>query len=267
MSKIDDVFQRLKKEESAALMPFLPAGDPNLEMTREFILEMEKNGADIIELGVPFSDPLADGPTIQRSSQRALSGGVTLTKILAFLKELRKETSVPIVLMGYYNPIFHYGVERFAQDAREAGADGVIVPDLPPEEAGDLIQAARKVGLDTIFLLAPTSTRERIERVVEVSRGFVYYVSLTGVTGERGELALDIGPSLTKIRDVTPMPICVGFGISTADHVQSVSRLAEGVIVGSAVVSLIEKEQNKPDCPVRVGAFIRELRQATKSPL
>jgi tryptophan synthase alpha chain len=180
---MDEVFEKLKKEDRVALMPFITAGDPTLDMTRRCLLEMEKNGADIIELGIPFSDPLADGPTLQRSSQRALSGGISLSRILSFLKELRSETDIPIVLMGYFNPIFKYGVKRFAKDAREAGADGVIVPDLPPEEAEELIRASREVDLDTIFLLAPTSTQERIAQAAEVSRGFIYYVSLTGVTG------------------------------------------------------------------------------------
>ncbi len=245
-------------------MPFLTAGDPTLEMTGKFIVEMEKNGADIIELGIPFSDPLADGPTLQRSSQRALEGGVTLSRILSFLKELRKETSIPIVLMGYYNPIFRYGVERFSKDAKDAGAAGVIVPDLPPEEAEDLIRAARGVDLDTIFLLAPTSTRGRIERVSEVSRGFLYYVSLTGVTGARDSISSDIGAAIAKIREVTSMPVCVGFGISKPEHVRRVSKFADGVIVGSALMELVEKRIEEPECVTRVGTFIREFREAAE---
>jgi tryptophan synthase alpha chain len=262
LSKIDEVFQRLKKEKGIALMPFLTAGDPTLEMTGKFLVEMGKNGADIIELGIPFSDPLADGPTLQRSSQRALEGGITLSRILSFLKELKNETSVPIVLMGYYNPIFRYGVERFAKDAKDAGAAGVIVPDLPPEEAQDLIRSARGADLDTIFLLAPTSTRERIERVSEVSRGFVYYVSLTGVTGTRDSISSDIGASIAEIREVTSMPVCVGFGISKPEHVRKVSRFADGVIVGSALMGLIEKGLQDPECVAHVGAFVRELGEA-----
>jgi len=261
VSRIDEVFEKLKKEDRVALMPYITAGDPTLDMTRRCILEMEKNGADIIELGIPFSDPLADGPTLQRSSQRALSGEISLSRILSFLKELRSETGIPIVLMGYFNPIFKYGVKRFAKDAREAGADGVIVPDLPPEEAEELIRASREVDLDTIFLLAPTSTQERIAQAAEVSRGFIYYVSLTGVTGARDQLASDIGASLEKIRKVTTMPICVGFGISTPEHVGTISRFADGVIVGSAVVSVIEKRLKDPACPAHLGDFIGKLRK------
>jgi len=262
LSRIDKVFERLRGEQGIALMPFLTAGDPTLEMTGQCIREMEKNGADIVELGIPFSDPLADGPVIQRASQRALAGGVSLVRILRFVKELRSEVAIPIVLMGYYNPIFRYGVERFSKDARDAGVDGVIVPDLPPEEAEDLIRAARDVDLDTIFLLAPTSTPERIQRIASASRGFIYYVSLTGVTGARNKLSTDIGPSIQRIREVSAKPICVGFGISTPDHVRGVSQFADGVIVGSAVVSLMEQAMEEPGCPARVGTFIRKLREA-----
>jgi tryptophan synthase alpha chain len=240
-------------------MPFLVAGDPSLEMTGKFIMEMERNGADIIELGVPFSDPLADGPTIQRASQRALEGGVSLVRILAFLRNLRQESAVPIVLMGYYNPIYHYGVERFVNDARTSGADGLIVPDLPPEEAKELIRAARGADLDTIFLLAPTSTPERIERIAEVSRGFIYYVSLAGVTGARKELASGIEESLSHIRRQTSMPVCVGFGISTPEHVRHVGAFSDGAIVGSALVGLIEASMGNPECTAMVGRFIRHL--------
>jgi len=264
LSRIDEVFKRLKKENGVALMPFMTAGDPDLHMTGSVIRELEKNGADIIELGIPFSDPLADGPTIQRSSQRALAGGVSLAKILIFLKELRRDVSIPIVLMGYYNPFFRYGLERFAGDAKEAGADGLIVPDLPPEEAEDLIREARRVDLDTVFLLAPTSTEERIKRIAAVSRGFVYYVSLTGVTGQRDRLSDDIGLSIDRIRKVTSQPVCVGFGISKPEHAGRVSRFADGVIVGSALVGFIEEHLNDPACPFRAGDFLLEFRKATK---
>jgi tryptophan synthase alpha chain len=263
VSRIDAVFQALKKTDRVALMPFLTAGDPSLDLTARYILEMEKNGADIIELGIPFSDPLADGPTIQRSAQRALAAGVSLAGILDFLKELRKESRIPIVLMGYFNPIFHYGVERFVEDAEAAGADGVIVPDLPPEEAGELMDAAKDKGLDMIFLLAPTSTPERIKIIAELSQGFIYYVSLTGVTGARSQLSTGIAESISKIRQVTSKPICVGFGISSPDHVRDVRHFVDGVIVGSAVVGRIEKVSGRVDGPEQVGGFIRELREAT----
>ncbi|MDX1763828.1 MAG: tryptophan synthase subunit alpha [bacterium] len=263
MSRIGQTFENLRGEGRLALMPFLVAGDPSLKMTGEFILELEKSGADIIELGVPFSDPLADGPTIQRASQRALAGGVTLTAILEFLKSLRRKTEVPIVLMGYYNPIYHYGVDRFAQDAKASGADGIIVPDLPPEEADALIGASRKVGLDTIFLVAPTSTADRIEKIGAVSRGFIYYVSLAGVTGARKELSSGIAQSVENIRKQSAMPVCVGFGISTPEHVRQVSRYADGAIVGSALVGLIEKCHGDPRWSETVSRFISDLRAAT----
>jgi len=263
VSRLDDVFEKVREEKRVALMPFLTAGDPTPEQTERYILEMEKNGADIVELGIPFSDPLADGPTIQRASQRALAGGVTPAGILDFLKGLRRKTSLPVVLMGYYNPIFHYGVSSFVEAAKEAGAEGLIVPDLPPEEAGGLITAARKADLDTIFLLAPTSTPERIQKIAEVSRGFIYYVSLTGVTGARTKLASGIEDSIARIREATTMPVCIGFGISSPEHVEQVRACADGVIVGSAVVGLIEQVGVMPEGPAKVGRFIGKLKAAT----
>lgn len=264
MSRLDDVFDKVREENRVALMPFLTAGDPTLEYTGRTILEMEKNGADIVELGIPFSDPLADGPTIQRSSQRALAGGVTPAGILDFLKDLRQKTALPVVLMGYYNPIFHYGVSSFVETAKGAGADGLIVPDLPPEEAGELIAAARKVDLDTVFLLAPTSTPERIKMIAEVSRGFIYYVSLTGVTGARTKLASGIERSIARIREVTPMPVCIGFGISSPEHVERIRACADGVIVGSAVVGRIEQVSGEASGPLEVGRFIGRLKAVTE---
>ncbi len=263
MSRLDEVFSKVKGENRVALMPFLTAGDPTLAHTERYILEMEKNGADIVELGIPFSDPLADGPTIQRASQRALTGGVTLAGILDFLKGLRQKTSLPVVLMGYYNPIFHYGVSSFVKTAKSAGADGLIVPDLPPEEAGELIEAARKADLDTVFLLAPTSTPERIRKIAEVSRGFIYYVSLTGVTGARTSLSTGIEDAIARIREATTMPVCIGFGISSPEHVERVRASADGVIVGSAVVGLIEQVSGESEGPVEVGKFVGKLKAAT----
>ncbi len=243
-------------------MPFVTAGDPSYDVTGRCLVAMVENGADLIELGIPFSDPLADGPTIQRASQRALAGGVTVQGILGFLREVRRDLTVPVVLMGYYNPIHRYGVSRFVENARAAGADGLIVPDLPPEEAGALIAAARSAELDTIFLLAPTSTPARIRRVSEVSRGFIYYVSLAGVTGARGELPGGVETAVQGVREITKQPVCVGFGISSPEQVRAISRFADGVIVGSALVGLMEEKGGDPDCPLRVGTFIRNLRSA-----
>ena len=195
-NRIEEAFKRLKEKNQKALIPFITAGDPDLDKTGELVMAMEKAGADIIELGVPFSDPIADGPIIQRASYRALKGGVSLRKILGLVKDLRRETSVPIVLMTYYNPVFKYGLSEFVKDAVGAAVDGIIVPDLPPEEGRGIIEEGMKAGLDTIFLIAPTSTRERIKMISALSRGFIYYVSLTGVTGARESLPTEVEESV-----------------------------------------------------------------------
>jgi tryptophan synthase alpha chain len=216
------------------------AGDPNLKRTRELIGILEDCGADIIELGVPFSDPLADGPTIQKAAQRALDEGVTLSKVIGFVADLRTATQIPIILMTYYNPIFKYGEERFVLDASASGVDGIIVPDLPPEEADNLIKNSRKSGLDTIFLLAPTSTEDRIQKVARTSTGFIYYVPITGITGSKLSPDLSVESHIARIRRVTDKPVAVGFGISTPEEAAGISRFADGVIVGSAIVKRVQ---------------------------
>jgi tryptophan synthase alpha chain len=260
MSRIEKIFHRLKKDNQKALIPFITAGDPNLDTTKKLVMEMEKAGADIIELGVPFSDPIADGPTIQRASYRALKGGVSLRKILGLVKSLRRETAVPLVLMTYYNPVFKYGLSGFIRDAVEAGVDGIIVPDLPPEEGRDIIEEAQKIGLDAIFLIAPTSTRERIKMISALSRGFIYYVSLTGVTGARESLPVEIEESIKRMRKITDKPIAVGFGISSAEQAKRIASFADGVIIGSAIVGLIERNIGKPDIVKIVSDFVREIK-------
>ncbi len=258
MSRIEKTFKRLKKENKKALIPYIMAGDPSLEMTRDIVLLFEDCGADVVELGVPFTDPLADGPTIQRASERALKEGVTLRKVITFVKDLRQSTEIPIVLMTYYNPVFKYGDEGFVRDAKGAGVDGVIVPDLPPDEAENLIKLSRKVDLDTIFLLAPTSTDDRIKKVVKASKGFIYYVSITGITGAQILLDGSIERLISEIRIYTDKPIAVGFGVSTPEEASAVARVADGVIVGSAIVKRLNES------PDGLKDYLISLREAIR---
>jgi tryptophan synthase alpha chain len=265
MSRIKQQFEKVKQENRAALIAYMTAGDPDLGTTKKLVLALANSGADIIELGIPFSDPLADGPTIQKASQRALVKGTRLIDIIAIVKELRKQTEIPLVFMTYYNPVLQYGIKKFAQGAVKAGLDGVIVPDLPPEEAGELSHEARKTGLDTIFLLAPTSTPDRIKLVAESCKGFVYYVSLTGVTGARTNIATDVAASIKKIKRATDKPVAIGFGISNPAQVQQVVDWgADGVIVGSAIVNLIEQNIGKKDLVKTVAKFVGELATGVK---
>ncbi|MFA4828343.1 MAG: tryptophan synthase subunit alpha [Thermodesulfovibrionales bacterium] len=258
MNRIERTFKELKSLNKKAFIPYIMAGDPSVERTKELVLVLEECGADIIELGVPFTDPLADGPTIQRAAERALKEGVTLKAVLALVKDLRTKTQVPLVLMTYYNPVFKYGEERFVKDARDAGVDGVIIPDLPPDEAGELIKTAKKAGLATIFLLAPTSTEDRIKKVATASRGFIYYVSMTGITGAQILLDGSIGKSINNIRRITDKPVAVGFGISTPEEARTVSGISDGVIVGSAIVRKIQ------EAPEGLKDFILKLREAVR---
>ncbi len=225
-------------------MPYLCAGDPNPELTRELLLTLEEAGADLIELGVPFSDPIADGPTIQRASERALAHHISLQQILEIVADLRTQTEIPIALMSYYNPIFRMGEETFCKAAHEAGVDGLIVPDLPPEQAQPLLETAPDYNLATIFLVAPTSPPERIQLIASVSTGFIYCVSVTGVTGARAMLSDEITPMLAELRKHTDKPISVGFGVSTSEQAKHVAAIADGVIVGSAIINVIEANMN-----------------------
>ena len=262
MSRIGQTFDKLRIQKKKALIPYIMAGDPDLSTTQALVLELEKNRADIIELGVPFSDPLADGPVIQRASERSLRNKTSLRGVMDLVRTLRRQTQIPLVLMSYYNPIYKYGEERFAQDAAVCGVDGVIIPDLPPEEAGQLLPVSYRVGLDTIFLLAPTSTPDRIRRVSESSRGFIYYVSLTGITGAAMGSLGEIKNKIQEIRRDSAKPVAVGFGISTPDHVSQVAQWADGVIVGSALVKLVESHLQDPHLVKTVGGFVKNLRQA-----
>jgi tryptophan synthase alpha chain len=266
MSRISQTFEYLQKTHERALIPYVTAGDPDLEMTKRLVREMVRRGADIIEIGVPFSDPLADGPIIQRASQRALQGGTTLRKILQTVSELRHEVDVPLVLMTYYNPVFRYGEEAFVADALDAGVDGLIVPDLPPEEGQSLMELTTDTPLEMIFLAAPTSTSARLALISEASRGFIYYVSRLGTTGVRDQLADDLRIMLEKVRASTSKPIAVGFGVSTPEHVRLVADLADGVVVASAILKLMEDLEDRTDRLDHVGDFVAALKAATRVP-
>jgi tryptophan synthase alpha chain len=264
MSRISHTFEHLQKTHERALIPYVTAGDPDLEMTKRLVREMVRRGGDIIEIGVPFSDPLADGPIIQRASQRALQGGTTLRKILQTVSELRHNVDVPLVLMTYYNPVLRYGKEAFVADALDAGVDGIIVPDLPPEEGQSLMELTTDTPLEMIFLAAPTSTSARLALISEASRGFIYYVSRLGTTGVRDQLADDLRIMLEKVRASTSKPIAVGVGVSTPEHVRLVAELADGVVVGSAILKLIEELEDRADRLEHVGDFVAALKAATR---
>ncbi|MCE5195193.1 MAG: tryptophan synthase subunit alpha [Nitrospiraceae bacterium] len=245
MNKIEKTFKKLKALNKKALIPYIMAGDPTIGKTKELVLILESCGADIIELGVPFSDPLADGPTIQRAAERSLNKGTTLRKIIGLVKDLRTKTKIPLILMTYYNPIFKYGEEAFIKDAEDAGVDGLIIPDLPPDEADELIKLTKKSSVAIIFLLAPTSTTDRIKKVASKSRGFIYYVSMTGITGAELSIDSSLGKSIDSIRRLTDKPIAVGFGISTPEDASSIAGFSDGVIVGSAIVKKIQENSDE----------------------
>lgn len=257
-SRISNKFQSLKKENRKAFIAYIMAGDPNINRTKEMVGILEDCGVDIIELGVPFSDPLADGPAIQAAAQRALEAGTTLHTVIDLVADLRKTTRIPIILMTYYNPIFKYGEEKFIEDASAAGVDGIIVPDLPPDEAEGLMKLTKKRPFDLIFLLAPTSTQDRIEKVSKASRGFIYYVSITGITGSKLSLDPAIESHMNRIRSVSDTPVAVGFGIAAPEEASVVARFADGVIVGSAIV----RKVNAPDDEMR--AYLLSLREAIR---
>ncbi len=258
------MFRTLREQNRKAFIPYLMAGDPDTETTLKYALLLERCGADIIELGVPFSDPIADGPTIQKAAGRALKAGTTLRKVLSLVKEIRLRTEIPLVLMTYYNPLFKYGEDAFVRDAVQAGVDGVIVPDLPPEEAGELVRLSRSTEgrasggrlLDTIFLIAPTSTAGRIRKITSVSTGFVYYVSMTGITGTKLALAQEFRDHVGLLKKTTIKPVAVGFGVATPEQARMIAQVADGVIVGSALVKVFN------ETPEEAENFIRGLREA-----
>lgn len=241
MNRLAKKIDTIMKKGSKALVTFVTAGDHGLETTAEIVLALEEAGADIIELGVPFSDPMADGPTIQLSSERALAVGTTIEGILGTVATIRTRSQVPIVLMGYLNPVHAYGYEKFCHDAVAAGVDGVLLVDMPPEESGEFLAHARTTGLDAIFLLTPTSNEARIKAVNRLGRGFVYYVTVTGVTGARQEISGSLADELAVVKGRVRMPLMAGFGISTPEQAAMVATMADGVVVGSAIVKLFEQ--------------------------
>ena len=258
MSRIPETFARLKAARRKALIPFLVAGDPETAVTLRAAEALVQSGADLLELGVPFSDPIADGPVNQRAYQRALAAGETPGGVLDLVKMIRGRFTLPLVLLSYYNPILRYGPEAFCGDAASAGVDGLVIPDLPADEAADLVRPARAHGVDTVFLLAPTSTDRRISLTVAQSTGFVYCVSLTGVTGVRDVLAGGVDGLVGRIRAQTDLPVCVGFGVSTPEQAQAAAAASDGVIVGSALVALLER----PDGVPRLSELVRAIRGA-----
>jgi tryptophan synthase alpha chain len=260
MNRIDNKFRNLRRENKKAFVAFITAGYPNLSVTEKLIYEFDKIGVDILELGVPFSDPMADGPVIQEASQAALKNSTHLIDILKLVKKARKKVKLPICLMTYLNPVFCFPEKDFIIKAVESGVDGVIIPDLPPEEGKGFIQAANKRGLDVICFLSPTSSLKRIKLISRASRGFIYYVSLTGVTGERNKLSVDIAKKINLIKRYTAKPICVGFGVSTPAQAREVKRIADGVIIGSAIVKKIKENIGKPGLANRVSSFVAALK-------
>jgi tryptophan synthase alpha chain len=255
-TRIQSLFEGLKKEGRAALVAYITAGDPTPERTPALVAALERGGADLIELGVPFSDPIADGPVIQRGSDRALKAGTTVPKVLEIARRIRATSEIPLLLFTYLNPVMRYGIEKLACDAKAAGIDGCLLTDVSVEEAESYVPVMRNAGLDTVFLAAPTSTERRLKLVAEYSSGFVYLVSRTGVTGERQALSDALPPLIQRMRGATSLPLAAGFGISTPDQASAVAKMADGVVVGSAIVRLIEKNASEAE----LEAYARSLR-------
>lgn len=264
MTRIDNKFKELNKKGEKALVGFVTAGDPDVEKSLKITSAMCAAGLDILELGIPFSDPTADGPVIQRSSARALAHQVNLQQVLDMVRRLREETAIPIILFGYYNLILQYRVDKFCSDARSAGADGVLVVDLPPEESADMTNGHRESEFPLIRLIAPTTPAERMRRIAGSAYGFLYVISKTGVTGSEGLDIDDIAARTASVKAVTDLPVCVGFGISTAQDVRSIAALADGVVIGSAFERLIEENLNQSDLAGIVAEQVKVFKQATR---
>ncbi len=264
MDRIKEKFKTLADAKQKALVGFVTAGDPDLSTSKKIISAMCRSGVDILELGVPFSDPTADGPVIQRSSERAVNNGVTLSTVLDMTADLRKETDTPVILFSYYNPIYAYGAESFYQAAVEAGADGVLVVDLPPEESEELTACWTRKNFSLIRLVAPTTPPERITTITAAATGFVYLVSMTGVTGSNGLQTESLADLCQRVKTTTALPVCVGFGISTVEDVARVSRAADGVVIGSAFERLIEENLENPDLPEIMAERVRQYKAATR---
>jgi tryptophan synthase alpha chain len=259
MSRIAETFAKLKRAGRGGFIPFITAGDPDLVTTEVLLVELAATGADIIELGIPFSDPVADGEVIQRASERALRNGVTIQEALKCARNVRQQINVPIVLFSYFNPLLQFGPESIAPAARQAGIDGVLVTDLIPEEADSWTEMLLRHGLDPIFLVAPTTSDKRLARIAQQAHGFIYAVSRAGVTGERDRMTRDAEALVKRVRVVSDLPVAVGFGISTAEQVRQVWRFADAAVVGSAIVSEIEKSSGEANVAQRIGHFARSL--------
>ena len=261
MNRVGKKFYELKNNKKPAFIPFITAGDPDLQTTKALILEFEKRGADIIELGIPFSDPIADGPIIQASYYRALVRGVKVAHILDMVSELRKESEIPIVSMVSYSTVYKGGCQNFIEKAFKAGLDGLTIPDMPVEENTELFEVAKKKDFKIVCFVAPTTTDERMSLITQKAQGFLYYISVVGITGIRDKLPDDVVQNINKLKHLTNTPIAVGFGVSTPEHVKLIGRIADGVIVGSAIIKEVEKYENKPlreliNC---VGEFVGQL--------
>lgn len=257
MNRIDKLFKNLKKQGKKAFIAYITGGYPVVAATEKLVLRLEGSGVDMVEIGVPFSDPMADGPVIQYASEAALSRGATLKKLLRCAKNIRRRSAIPMAFMSYYNPLYRYGVEKFVNDASRCGVDGVIIPDLPPEEAGEIIRVAKARDFHVIFLASPTSTQARLKTIARKSNGFIYYVSLTGVTGTRKRLASDIALNIRRIKRLTDKPVCVGFGVSCEEQAKSLAHIADGVIAGSAIIKAIKRScnvRNFEECAARFAA-------------
>lgn len=259
MSRIAAKFEQLAANKQKALIPYITAGDPDLATTEALILEMARRGADIIELGVPFSDPMADGPVIQRATERALTKGTKLIDILGLVKRVRKVSQVPIVLFSYFNPLLQFGLGKLAQATQEAGVDGVLVTDLSPEESGSFLRVLQEHKIDMIFLLAPTSSEQRVAKIAKLASGFIYAVSRTGITGMQQTLSDTVVPLVSRIKKFSSLPVAVGFGISTSKHVKEVCQYADGAVVGSRIVSEIEACSDQTKLVETIGNLIEEL--------
>jgi len=259
MSRITEAFATLKLNKQKGFIPFITAGDPDLDTTRDLIIELARVGATVIEVGVPFSDPMADGPVIQRASERALRQGFGLSDIFDLIRSVRKKTKTPIVLFSYFNPLFQFGLERLVREAEQAGVDGILVTDLIPEEAGPFSAMLRPHEIDLVFLVAPTSTDARLKLITEAAGGFIYAVSRAGVTGAREEMSEDAERLVQRVRPVSDLPVAVGFGISKPEHVRDVWRYADAAVVGSAIVEMIERNTGQPDLVSKIGQFAGSL--------
>ncbi len=259
MSRISELFTRLGSEKRSALIAYITAGDPTPERTVSLVAALERGGADLIELGVPFSDPIADGPVIQRAGDRALRAGTTMKRVLQIASEIRERSQVPILLFTYLNPVLRYGLDKLAGDAAAAGIDGCLLTDASVEEAETYIHVMQQHGLDTVFLAAPTSSDRRLDLIAKYSKGFVYLVSRTGVTGVQSSVSSTVAPLVKAMRERTDLPLAVGFGVSHRDHVAELETQVEGVVVGSAFMRLIEEHQSDPKLEEKIEAFTRSL--------